>query len=162
MQRKCSKQRYYVATAKKRNMSLRWEMHLNQWQETSAQYTVAVRCSPRMDFHLNRNSNVIEQTDHEFSHSLSSSTYQQIDWLSLYSPDQLQWTGNPPYAYILYNSLKLSFVGHSLRLCKTFNMTFGQMIFICDRQLFTQTYCLFYFQQSPENFRFCVNFKAKI
>ena len=162
MQRKCSKQRYYVATAKKRNMSLRWEMHLNQWQETSAQYTVAVRCSPRMDFHLNRNSNVIEQTDHEFSHSLSSSTYQQIDWLSLYSPDQLQWTGNPPYTYILYNSLKLSFVGHSLRLCKTFNMTFGQMIFICDRQLFTQTYCLFYFQQSPENFRFCVNFKAKI
>ena len=137
-------------------------MHLNQWQETSAQYTVAVHCSPKMDFHLIRNSNVIEQTDHEFSYSLSSSTYQQIDWLSLYSPDQLQWTGNPPYTYILYNSLKLSFVGHSLRLCKTFNMTFEQMIFICDRQLFTQTYCLFYFQQSPENFRFCVNFKAKI
>ena len=137
-------------------------MHLNQWQETSAQYTVAVHCSPKMDFHLIRNSNVIEQTDHEFSYSLSSSTYQQIDWLSLYSPDQLQWTGNPPYTYILYNSLKLSFVGHSLRLCKVCNMIFEQMIFICDRQLFTQTYCLFYFQQSPENFRFCVNFKAKI
>ena len=137
-------------------------MHLNQWQETSAQYTVAVHCSPKMDFHLIRNSNVIEQTDHEFSYSLSSSTYQQIDWLSLYSPDQLQWTGNPPYTYILYNSLKLSFVGHSLRLCKVCNMIFEQMIFICERQLFTQTYCLFYFQQSPENFRFCVNFKAKI
>ena len=36
------------------------------------------------------------------------------------------------------------------------------MIFIHGRQLFLQMYCLFCFQQLNENFRSCVNFKAKI
>ena len=41
-------------------------------------------------------------------------------------------------------------------------MTFEQVIFIHGRQLFSQMYRLFCFQQLNESFRSCVNFKAKI